>query len=223
MKKNTVQSAQLKINLTLYGTFFCNSLYALFTLALGIWYKSSWYLSIAVYYISLATMKFSLLYYSRSNTAGSNLYSELKKFRFCGIFLLIMNTALSGLAFYKTVQNRELRHNGATTTTLALFTLLLFALSIINVIKYRKFKSPLLFAAKLISFASALVSMLSLESAIIGKLSDAISDTSQKIITGISVFTVLAIITYIGIFMIVKANKSLKNLNQASKNTEVTK
>ena len=217
------QVAQMKINLTLYGTFFYNSVYAVFTLFLGLWHNSSWYLSIATYYILLAIMRFSLLYYSRSNKAGDDVISELKRFRFCGVLLILMNTALSGITFYRTIENRDFTHHGATATALALFTISLFTLSIINIRKYKKFNSPILFAAKLISFVSALVSMLSLETAIIGRLGATLDDTTQKIITAVSAFTVLAIIGYIGIFMIIKGNKSLNLLQRSQQNTEVIK
>lgn len=207
--------AQFKINLTLYGTFFYNSVYAIFTLFIGLWHNSSWYLSIAAYYILLAIMRFSLLYYSRSNTAGEDVISELKHFRFCGVLLLLMNTALSGMTVYQTIDNREFAHRGITAAALGIFTLSLFTLSIINIIKYRKFNSPILFAAKLISFVSALVSMLSLETAVISKLGTFISDKAQKVITGISAFSVLAIIGYIGIFMVAQGNKKLGEINGA--------
>ena len=214
------QLAQLKINLTLYGSLFYNSVYAIFTLALGFWHKSSWYLSIAAYYILLAIMRFSLLNYSRSNKAGENVISELKRFRICGILLLLMNTALSALTFHRTLENRDFTHHNATATALGFFTFSLFAISIINIIRYRKFKSPVLFAAKLISFVSALVSMLSLETALISKLSDKLGDTWQRAITGISAFTVLAIIGYIGIFMVANGNKELKLLKHQRTSNE---
>ena len=206
------QIAQLKINLALYGTFFYNSIYATFTLFLGLWHSSSWYLSIAAYYILLAIMRFSLLYYSRSNKAGDDVIAELKRFRFCGALLLLMNTALMGLTFYRTIENRDFLHHGATTTALGLFTLSLFALSIINIVKYRKFNSPILFAAKLISFVSALVSMLSLETAVISRFEYILGERWQRIITGISAFSVLAIIAYIGAFMVRRGNRMIKAL-----------
>ena len=210
------QIAQLKINIALYGTFFYNSIYAVFTLFLGLWHSSSWYLSIAAYYILLAIMRFSLLYYSRSNKAGENLVAELERFKLCGILLLLMNTALSALTFHRTMENRDFIHHGATTTALALFTISLFTISIINIIKYRKYNSPVLFAAKLISFTSALVSMLSLETAIISRFGANLGDKLQRIITGVSAFTVLAIISYIGIFMVRLGSKNLKKLKSTS-------
>ena len=206
------QAAQLKINITLYGTFFYNSVYAVFTLFLGLIHRSTWYISIATYYILIAVMRFSLLYYFRSNKAGEDVISELKRFRFCGVLLIAMNTALSVMTAYITAKNQEILHRKATTVVLAIFTVSLFALSIVNIIKYRKLNSPLLFAAKLISFVSALVSMLSLETAIIGILGISMDDKTQKAVTGISAFAVLAIIGYIGAYMIITGSKKLKEL-----------
>ena len=209
------QIAQLKINITLYGTFFYNSVYAVFTLFLGLWHSSTWYLSIAAYYILLAIMRFSLLYYSRSNKAGEDIAAELKRFRFCGALLIAMNTALGALTVYRTWENRDFTHHGITAAVLGLFTLSLFAISIINIVKYRRYNSPIMFAAKLISFASALVSMLSLETAVIGRFGAVLNDKHQKIITGVSAFAVLLIIGYIGVFMVVRGNKALRALNSS--------
>ena len=125
-----------------------------------------------------------------------------------------MNTALAAVSAYSTWENRDFAHHGATTAALALFTLSLFTLSIINVVKYKRLNSPILFAAKLISFASALVSMLSLVTAIIARFGDNMPDKIRRLVTGISLFSVLAIIGYVGIFMVVKSSKGLKKLNK---------
>ena len=211
-KNDSEQIAQLKINIALYGTFFYNSIYAAFTLSLGAWYRSSWYLSIAAYYILLAIMRFSLLCYSRSNKAGEDMLSELNRFKICGALLLVMNTALSAMTFFMTLESRDLPHNTAITVTLAVFTVSLLAISIINIIKYRKYNSPIFFAAKLISFSASLVTMLSLGTAIISKYGNIISNNAQKLITRVSALSVLSIIGAIGIFMVIRGNKEIKKL-----------
>ena len=212
--KRLRSDAQLRVTLALYGTFLYNAIYATFTLFLGLWHNSLWYLSIAAYYVLLAIMRFSLLGYSRSNKAGEDITAELKKFRSCGILLILMNTALAIVTAYSTWKNRDFSHHGATTTALALFTLSLFVLSIINIVKYKKLKSPVLFAAKLVSFTSALVSMLSLITALVARVGDGLSDWVRRTVTGVSTFTVLAIIGYVGIFMLVRGSKELKKLNK---------
>ena len=207
---------QMQMNISLYGTLAYNTLYATFQLFAGIYYRSVWYLSIATYYTLLAIMRFSLLHYSRSNKAGEDIESEYRRFRFCGILLLIMNAALSAITFYITWKNQELKHHSATTVIFAIFTVASFTLAIINVIRYRKHNSPHFFTVKLISLVSAVVSLLALETAIIGRFSEQISDNTRQIITSITGFGVLSVTTCVGIFMIVKGSKNLKSLKEKS-------
>ena len=218
--KRLTSDTQFKINIALYGTLAYNALYAAFQLFTGIYYRSAWYLSIAAYYTLLAIMRFSILHYSRAHKAGNDLESEYKRFRFCGIMLLIMNSALSAITFYITWKNQELKHHSATTIIFAVFTFASLALSIINIIRYRKMKSPIFFAVKLIGLVATIVSILALETAIMGRFSAQISDELRQIITGITGIGVLAITIYIGIFMIVRGTKKLKDLkkNQSSEN-----
>ena len=207
------KDTQLQINISLYGTLAYNTLYATFQLFAGIHYRSVWYLSIATYYTLLAIMRFSLLHYSRANKAGEDLESEYRQFRFCGILLLIMNSALSAITFYITYQNQELRHPSAMPIIFAAFTLISFIIAIVNAIRYRKHNSPLFFTVKLISLVSAVVSVLALETAAIGRFSDRISDKARQIITGITGFGAITVTVCVGIFMIVKGTKKLKELN----------
>ena len=208
---------QLHINLSLYGTLAYNTLYATFQLFTGIYYNSVWYLSIATYYTLLAIIRFSLLLYSRANKAGEDLETEYKRFRLCGILLLCMNSALSAMTFYITWQNQELKHHSATTIIFAVFTFASLALTIINIIRYRKLQSPLFLAAKLISLVATVVSILALETALMGRFSAQISDELRQIITGVTGVGVLTVTTCVGLFMIVKGNKSLNDLKE--KNT----
>lgn len=210
---------QLQINISLYGTLAYNTLYATFQLFTGLYYNSIWYLSIAAYYILLAVMRFSLLHYSRSHKAGEDIESELKRFRFCGILLLVMSSALSAITFYITWQNQELKHHSATTIVFAIFTCVSFTISIINVIKYKKQKSPLLFATKLISFVATIVSILALETALIGRFSAQIPDNLRQLITGATGLAVLVITGYIGIFMVVRGSKRLKEFKEGKLKT----
>ena len=211
------KDTQLHINLSLYGTLAYNTLYATFQLFTGIHYNSVWYLSIATYYTLLAIIRFSLLLYSRANKAGEDLETEYKRFRLCGILLLCMNSALSAMTFYITWKNQELKHHSATTIIFAVFTFASLALTIINIIRYRKLQSPLFLAAKLISLVATVVSILALETALMGRFSAQISDELRQIITGVTGVGVLTVTTCVGLFMIVKGNKSLNDLKE--KNT----
>lgn len=222
-KKEETTSADLQLRTTffLYGTFFYNAAYGSFQLFLALSHNSIWYYSIAAYYTLLAIMRFSLIRYSNSHVAGEDMFEELQRFRFCGRMLLFLTAALAAVTFYRTVDNSEILHSGATSVALAIFTVCSFAFSIINVVRYKKFNSPLLYAAKLISFASALASMLSLETAIIGHFADKLSDAAYRAINSANSFIVLTVIAYIGLFMLTKGNEGLKKLSLEKSDSEI--
>ena len=207
---------QFKINLSLYGTLAYNALYASFQLFTGISYNSVWYLAIAAYYTLLAIIRFSLFLYSRANKAGEHLETEYKRFRFCGILLLCMNAALSAITFYITWQNQELKHHSSTTIIFAIFTFISFTLAVVNIIRYRKLKSPLFLAAKLICLVSTVVSMLALETAIIGRFSSQISDEVRQIITGVTGVGVLTVTACVGLFMTIRGTHQLQKLKKSA-------
>ncbi|MBR0449674.1 MAG: hypothetical protein IIX30_02540, partial [Clostridia bacterium] len=91
--------------------------------------------------------------------------------------------------------------------------------AIINVVKYRKYNSPVFSASKAISLAAALVSMLTLESTMLTTFSDAtMTETSQKLMLGTTGGAISIIIVVIAIYMIVTGKKKLKSLRSEVKN-----
>ena len=92
---------------------------------------------------------------------------ELKKYRACGIVLLIMNLALTLIIFFMVHENRTFHHHEITTIALAAYTFTSLTIAIINTVKYRRYNSPVYSAAKAISLASATVSLLTLESSML--------------------------------------------------------
>jgi len=45
------EDTRLRVNVSLYGSFFWNAAYAAFQLGLGFWHRSFWFFSMAGYYI----------------------------------------------------------------------------------------------------------------------------------------------------------------------------
>lgn len=91
------------------------------------------------------------------------------------------------------------------------FTFTITILAIVNSIRYRKYNQPIFSASKFISLASALVSMLSLETAMLNAFGTQNDEGFRRIITAITGSVVCVVILTIGIFMVVYGNKKLKN------------
>lgn len=86
-----------KTQVSLYLSLGLNLLFAAMKLFFGIWFRSVWFGTLAVYYILLAVMRFFLLCHVNRAGIGSNLVSEMKQYRLCGEILVLMNIALAGV------------------------------------------------------------------------------------------------------------------------------
>ena len=145
--------------------------------------------------------------------------SELIRYRACGIIFLIMNLALALIIFFMVYWNRTFEHHMITTIAMAAYTFTAFTLAIINVIKFKKYNSPVFSASKAISLAAALVSMLTLESTMLTTFADGtMTAIDKKIMLGMTGGVISLLIVAMAIYMIVNGTKRLKILKAEVEN-----
>ena len=212
--KRWLTDERLRVNVSLYGSLVWNAAYGLFHIWLGILHHSFWFFSLATYYIFLAVMRFFMFRYTKDHKPGENMRDELKRYRACGIVLLIMNLALSLMVFFMVYWNRTFTHHEITTITIAAYTFIAFTVAIINTVRYRKYNSPVYSASKAISLASACVSMLTLSSTMLTTFGDgSITLAQRKLMLGLIGGTVVAFIVAMAVYMIAQGAKKLKQIN----------
>ena len=210
---------RLRVNVSLYGSFAWNSLYGLFQLWLGFYHRTFWFYSLGAYYICLAVMRFFLVRHTRKYAPGEKMQAELVKYRACGNVFLIMNSALTLIIFFMVYWNRTFEHHMITAITMAAYTFTALTTAIINVVKYRKYNSPVFSASKAISFAAACVSMLTLTSTMLTTFNDGTIDAfTQKMMLGGVGLAVSGVIVVMAIYMIVNGTKKLKQIKNEVEN-----
>ena len=163
-------------------------------------------ITLAVYYILLAVLRVLLLW----RWGGIGAKQELCRYRLCGVGLLIMNVALAGMVVLMVSQNRGYVYPGILIYAMAAYSFYTVIIAVINVIKFRRHGSPVLSAAKTISLAAALVSILALETAMIAQFGG--TDDYRKMMTAATGGGVCAIILGMAVFMIVRSAKHMKQL-----------
>lgn len=211
--------ARLRVNVSLYGALAFNALYGLFHVWLGFFHHTFWFYSLGAYYICLGVMRFFLLLHTRKYAPGENIQAELEKYRACGQILLVMNVALSFIVFFMVYWGRTFSHHMITTIAMAAYTFSSFAMAIVNVVKYRKYNSPVFSASKAISLASALVSMLTLECTMLTTFDDGTLDAlTRRIMLGLTGAVISVAVILMAIFMITASNKNLKALKKEVQN-----
>jgi hypothetical protein len=207
------EDARLRVCVSLYGSLLWNALYGIFQVWLGFYHNTFWFYSFGAYYICLGTMRFFLARHTTRYAPGERMQTELKKYRACGIVFLVMNLALALIIFFMVYWNRTFEHHMITAISMAAYTFTALTTAIINVIKYRKYNSPVFSASKAISLAAALVSMLTLESTMLTTFGDGtMTATAQKWMLGATGGAISVLIVATAIYMIVVGTKKLKQL-----------
>lgn len=212
---------RLRVKVTLWGSALFNSAYALMQLAMGIYHGSSWFYALAAYYCSLALMRLGLVRHTAQHGPGENMARELRRYRGCGWIFLLTNLSLSAMIFYMIYENRLVQHHEITTIAMAAYTFAALTLAIVNVVKYRKYQSPVYSASKAISLAAACVSMLTLEDTMLRTFrNETMTPQVERLFLALSGGAVSLFIITMAVYMIVKANEKLNNLeitNEASR------
>lgn len=196
----------------LYQGFFINLLYAGIKMLSGILYRSVWFITLAVYYILLAVMRASLLHYVRK--AGKDKVSEWKRYRLCGIILLFMNIALAGIVILVIHQNSGFEYPGMLIYVMAMYAFYAAIMAVRNVVKFRKYGNPVMSAAKVINLTAALVSMLSLETAMLTQFGAADDPLFRQIMTASTGAGISLVVLGMAVFMIVRSTRQMKCMKQ---------
>ena len=195
--------------ISLYANMSTNTLCMLFYLIRGIVNQSLWFYSLATYYILLSIMRFFLLKDIHKDYQ-SNIKQQWLRYRFCGMTFVITNIALAIITFFVIRHNQGFSYHYIETIAIAVFTFTTTTLAIINSIRYRKFNQPIISAIKFVGLSSALVSMFSLETAMITVFGTSEDYLLRRIITTLTGSIFGLIILAIGIFMIIQGSKEIK-------------
>lgn len=163
-----LSDAGFRTQVSLWVGFAVSVLYIAVNFYLGLRYRSYWYASIGVYYLLLAGMRFTLLYERKGLTDKAARQIEiLRKYKLCGIALLLMNQALAVIVLFIVQQNEGFNYRGNLIYAMAAYSFYAVILAIVNLVKSRKYESPLISAARMIRLVAALVSILALTTALI--------------------------------------------------------
>lgn len=99
------------------------------------------------------------------------------------------------------------------TQSVAAYTFTAFTMAIINMVKYRKYNSPVYSASKAISLASACVSMLTLEATMLTTFgAGTMGAITRKIFLGCTGGVISVFVVVMAIYMIRQSSKKLKDL-----------
>ncbi len=206
--------AAFKTHVSLYSSLTVNLLYVAVNLLSWFLFRSMWFVVLAVYYVILAVMRFLLVRYVRINPLGQNRLGELRRSRLCSCILLLLNFVLTGAVMMILYQNKGFEYSGVLIYVMAAYTFYITTHAIIDLVKYRKYNSPVMTTSKIIALSAALVSMLALETAMFSQFGGDMAAEERWIMIALTGAGVSIVVIVMSLYMIIKAAGEIKEIEK---------
>lgn len=202
---------------TVAFTYLSLGMNVLFAAAKGVtgWFSASWWLiTLSVYYIILCLARFLLLKESRrlDKNAGSieRAAAEWKTYRVCGALLLSMTLVLFGIVILIMRIDSKFTYYGILIFAVAAWDFFNLAVAIVYMARHKGKHTPIISAIKMLKLATALVSMLSLQTAMFASFGSTADIGMQRWMNLATGSAVCLMIFGMGLYMVLHANKRLK-------------
>lgn len=191
----------------IYQGMTVNFLYTVFHIVAGIRYHSAWFISMAVYYLVLGMLRVYLIFSYHHCHADK----EYHCYRKTAGFLFLLNIPMGGMIVLMVRSNSGFSYPGYIIYLSALYTFYIMIIAVVNLVKFRKLGSPILSAAKVLNFVSAMMSILGLQTAMISRFSEQ-GENYRRTMNAITGSFVYAIVILIALYMLLNKTNSGKKV-----------
>lgn len=205
-----------RTHMSLYVALGVNLLYVGVNILSFFLYHSMWFIVLGIYYIILSIMRFLLVRYVRVVGIGQNKTEELKRTILCSSILLTLNFVLTGAVLMILYQDKGFNYHGILIYVMAAYSFYITTQAVINLVKYRKYKSPVITTTNVIALSAALVSMLSLETAMFSQFGQDMNPDDKWLMIALTGAGVSLIVLTMSIYMIIRSTKEINKIRSTS-------
>lgn len=209
---------EFRAKVSLYSGLAINMFYAVFKCATGAIFRSAWLWAIGIYYVMLSVIRFTLLRNVRITDKKEHTLErkvhEYKSAKLCGIMMLALNIAMTGMTVQMIWRNRGYEYKGYMIYISAMYAFYCFINAAVNVVKFAKINNPILSSAKILSLAGALMSMFALQTAMFSAF-DTSGAEYQRLMNTITGGVICTLVLCMAIFMIIWSIRNLKALERS--------
>lgn len=153
-----------------------NVCYGGFHLLSGAVYRSAWLVSTGVYYMILSLIRLVLVQYEKKQTQAEDPDRKLQigwsGFQVCGALMFLLNIAMSGMVIQMIWHGRGSHYPELVVYAVAAYTFYRLTTAIIRVVKSKGSHDPVDGAARNISLTAAMMSLYSLQTALLSAFGD---------------------------------------------------
>lgn len=187
-----------------------NLLYIGINVASAVYYRTRWFAIFAIYYGIMALMRLLLVWYVRKMPIGTNRLGELRRARTCAILLMAINLILSGVVLMMVCFDRGFQYRGVLIYVMALHAFYTTAVAIRDIVRYRRYRSPVLSVSKIIKLTAALFSMLFLETAMFAQFGQDTPEETKKLMIMLTGGGISVIVVAMSVYIIVRATGEIR-------------
>lgn len=171
-----------------------------------------WWISFAFYSFSLSAIRIILLFSYKTKHNGEDKLFHVKNYVFCGIMIIMLTFALAAVITLIVVRGYHMSYMGYLIYGVALLTFYKICMGIYNIFKAMRDNFTVQ-AFRSINVADALVSVVSLQAALLAAFASETNTVLSNIVTG----TVAAVLIFaLGILMIIRGGRILHNTHMGS-------
>ena len=165
------QAKPFHIRKSLIRSLSINICYAGFNLLSGAIYRSVWLISTGIYYLILSLIRLVLVHYEKKQAAVEDPTQKIRVgwsgFQICGILMFLLNVTMSGMVVQMIWHGRGSHYPELMVYAVAAYTFYRLTTAIIRVVQSKGNQSPIDGAAKNISLTAAMMSLYSLQTAML--------------------------------------------------------
>lgn len=192
-----------------------NVAYAVINAVAAFTYSSMWYAVFAVYFITLVLFRVGVIAADRKarkkHADNPDKYdvAKIRIYLASGAYLVVTCLAMAAVITQTILFPCQENSGMIIAIASAAYTFYRMAMSIVNLVKARKFSDPVTQSLRNLNFANACMAMLSLTVTMISTFGDGSQDTSMLTVQAIVGFAACAVTLVMATVMIIKANKLL--------------
>lgn len=124
--------------------------------------------------------------------------------------MLGINLAFVGIAILAVTKSLGFEYPGLLIYAMAAYTFYAIISAVINVVKYRQYGSPVMSAAKVINLTTAMVSMFSLETAMLTQFAQEGQESFRRLMTSLTGGCVSVILVSMACYMIIRGGREIR-------------
>ena len=207
----------MRVKIVIYYSIGLDFVFTLLELYLGIKENSTWWYLLGIFYGALVIIRIVLAIEARKNNLGENLEKEYKICLLTGILLCLTDVAIVSIMYYIIAEGKGLTYNYLITLSVAVYSFCVVTFTVINLVRFRNHKSPIIVVAEWVNLAEAFMCVMFLETSIFALLGDKESFGSRKMVTLVTGVVICSLVFIASLVIIVGSVKSIKQLKKYKK------